>query len=73
MRATEAMREAYVFESKLSMLLRIAQTAQGAGILVDNGIFQHLIDCQFIDQRPDYATLTGNIQHFLLLEWCGSA
>ncbi len=55
----EAMREAYVFESKLSMLLRIAQTAHGAGILVDNGIFQHLIDCQFIDQRPDYAILAG--------------
>lgn len=52
-----ALREAIVFDSELSMLLRMVQTPAGAQLLLENGILQRLTECRWIDQRPDYATL----------------
>jgi hypothetical protein len=54
-----ALREAIVFDSELSMLLRMVQTPAGAQLLLENGILQRLTECRWIDQRPDYATLQG--------------
>ena len=54
-----ALREAIVFDSELSMLLRMVQTPTGAQLLLENGILQRLTECRWIDQRPDYATLQG--------------
>lgn len=48
-----------MFDSELSMLLRMVQTPAGAQLLLENGILQRLTECRWIDQRPDYATLQG--------------
>jgi nuclear pore complex protein Nup205 len=42
----------YVYESKMSLLLRIAQTSRGAEYLIENGIVHTLTQCYFIDRRP---------------------
>lgn len=55
------MREAVVFDSKLSMLVRMVQTQVGAQVLIENGLLQRLIGCQWIDQRPDYSALGGKL------------
>jgi nuclear pore complex protein Nup205 len=52
-----ALREAIVLDSKLSMLVRIAQTQVGAQVLIENGIFHCLTECQWINHRPDYEAL----------------
>ncbi|KAG8996360.1 hypothetical protein FRB93_000744 [Tulasnella sp. JGI-2019a] len=42
----------YVYEAKMSLLIRIAQTRQGAERLLDCRVFAVLSQCEFIDARP---------------------
>ncbi|KAG8875052.1 hypothetical protein FRB98_008117 [Tulasnella sp. 332] len=42
----------YVYEAKMSLLVRIAQTRQGAERLLDCRVFAVLSQCEFIDARP---------------------
>lgn len=49
----------YVYEAKTALLVRIAQTRQGAERLLDSRIFSLLTHCDFLDARPqnDHAFL----------------
>ncbi|KAG8931084.1 hypothetical protein FRC02_003259 [Tulasnella sp. 418] len=42
----------YVYEAKMSMLIRVAQTRQGAERLLDCRVFSILAQCDFIGARP---------------------
>lgn len=46
----------YVFNSKMTLLLRIAETRYGADRLIEFGIIDALTDCQYIDQIPTAET-----------------
>ncbi|KAF8523808.1 nucleoporin Nup186/Nup192/Nup205 [Gautieria morchelliformis] len=43
----------YVYEAKLALLIRIAQTQEGAQRLVETRLFQILAQCDFVDARPE--------------------
>ncbi|KAJ3332895.1 hypothetical protein HDU76_012695 [Blyttiomyces sp. JEL0837] len=43
----------WVFQSKLCMLVRLAQQKDGVNKLVENGIIETLADCKFIDLKPE--------------------
>ncbi|XP_052238220.1 nuclear pore complex protein Nup205-like isoform X2 [Dreissena polymorpha] len=43
----------YLYESKLSLLTRVAETAVGATTLLRCGVMQKLAECSFFDMRPD--------------------
>ncbi|ORY52525.1 hypothetical protein BCR33DRAFT_733217 [Rhizoclosmatium globosum] len=43
----------YIFESKMSLLLRIAQKQEGIEKLVEAGLLDVLIDIKFLDERPE--------------------
>ncbi|KAJ3068757.1 hypothetical protein HDU98_008118 [Podochytrium sp. JEL0797] len=43
----------YIFESKMSLLLRIAQHRDGIEKLLESGLLEVLIECKFLDERPD--------------------
>ncbi|KAG8908999.1 hypothetical protein FRB99_000102 [Tulasnella sp. 403] len=49
----------YVYEAKMALLIRVAQTRQGANKLADCRIFGLLTHCDFLDARPqnDHAFL----------------
>jgi hypothetical protein len=55
----------YVFESKLSLLIRIAQTARGASYLLENGVVRVLSQASFIDQRPEESMVDINTSSWL--------
>ncbi|KAL4232887.1 hypothetical protein ACF0H5_007574 [Mactra antiquata] len=44
----------FLYESKLSLLTRIAETVAGATALLSCGVMQQLAGCSFFDMRPDY-------------------
>ncbi|KAJ3212774.1 hypothetical protein HDU82_006406 [Entophlyctis luteolus] len=54
----------YIFESKLSLLLRIGQTRDGVEKLLEAGILEVLIECKFLDERPqdDYDAMDSDKQ-----------
>ncbi|KAL6046331.1 hypothetical protein QOT17_022255 [Balamuthia mandrillaris] len=60
-----ALKQVYVYESTVSMLSRIAQTRVGATLLVEEGIFQRLIECEFIDHRPEYSAMAEEDMEWL--------
>ena len=43
----------YVYESKMSFLIRLSQTRQGAERLVESRIFSVLAQADFLDARPE--------------------
>ncbi|KZT39178.1 hypothetical protein SISSUDRAFT_665994 [Sistotremastrum suecicum HHB10207 ss-3] len=43
----------YVYEARMALLTRIAQTRQGAERLVDSRLFPVLTQCEFIDAKPE--------------------
>ncbi|KAK7476364.1 hypothetical protein BaRGS_00032364 [Batillaria attramentaria] len=47
------LRPLYIFQSKMSMLTRLAQTAEGARTLLRCGIMQKLAACSALDLRPE--------------------
>lgn len=49
---TESLDALYVFEAKLALLIRLAQTRKGAEDLVDAGLLEVLAQCDFIGMRP---------------------
>ncbi|KAH9018094.1 hypothetical protein EDB84DRAFT_1627452 [Lactarius hengduanensis] len=51
----------YVFESKMSLLTRIAQSRQGAERLIEARVLPTLAICDFLDTRPD----VDSLGHFL--------
>jgi nuclear pore complex protein Nup205 len=44
----------YVYEAKMSLLTRIAQTRQGADRLLDARAFGTLAQCDFLSSRPQH-------------------
>ncbi|KAI8801071.1 nucleoporin Nup186/Nup192/Nup205 [Cladochytrium replicatum] len=49
----ESLNQLYIVEAKLSLLLRIAQSRDGAEKLVESKLIDVLTDCQFVDQKPE--------------------
>lgn len=43
----------YVYEAKMSFLIRMAQTRPGAERLLEARIFPVLSQCEFLDTRPE--------------------
>jgi nuclear pore complex protein Nup205 len=43
----------FVYESKMSLLVRIAQTRQGATRLLEHRVFETLSRCTFISAKPE--------------------
>nr|KAJ3421288.1 hypothetical protein HK105_004009 [Polyrhizophydium stewartii] len=52
----------YVYDLKMSLLLKIADTKLGADRLVNIGILEALAEVQFIDERPDYGSAENGIE-----------
>ncbi|KAJ2707566.1 hypothetical protein H4R19_004891, partial [Coemansia spiralis] len=42
----------YIYEAKMALFIRLAQRADGAERLIENGVLDVLADCAFLDQRP---------------------
>ncbi|XP_045195259.2 nuclear pore complex protein Nup205-like [Mercenaria mercenaria] len=58
----------YLYESKLSLLTRAAETAVGASTLLRCGVMEQLAACSFFDMRPDIdrgQTVYGSNDAFL--------
>ncbi|CAB4015675.1 nuclear pore complex Nup205-like, partial [Paramuricea clavata] len=55
----EPLRSLYVYESKMGLLTRLAQSAEGANALLNTGVMSRLSECRFIDLRP-----SGPASHF---------
>src|SRR5713101_995410 len=43
----------YVYEAKMSLFIRIAQTRQGAERLIESRVLPILADCDFLDALPE--------------------
>ena len=43
----------YVYEAKMSLLVRMAQTRQGAERLLEARVLPILADCDYLDARPE--------------------
>ncbi|KAH9064457.1 nucleoporin Nup186/Nup192/Nup205 [Lactarius vividus] len=55
----------YVYEAKMSLLTRIAQTRQGAERLIEARVLPTLAICDFLDTRPDVDQTFIDQGHFL--------
>jgi nuclear pore complex protein Nup205 len=51
--STDELTPLYVYEAKMSMLIRIAQTRAGAERLLDIQLLPTLARCDFLDARPE--------------------
>ncbi|KAJ3416468.1 hypothetical protein HDV05_001626 [Chytridiales sp. JEL 0842] len=54
----DALKSFFIFEAKLSMFLRIAQSRDGSEKLLDSGIVEAFAECRFIDEKPERDTFT---------------
>ena len=43
----------YIYESKMALFARIAQSFEGAKVLLQAGLLSRLAECSFLDQRPE--------------------
>lgn len=43
----------YIYEAKMSLFIRIAQTRQGAERLIESRVLSILADCDFLDTLPE--------------------
>ncbi|XP_052809828.1 nuclear pore complex protein Nup205-like [Mya arenaria] len=50
---THSLKVLYLYESKLSLLTRVAETATGASTILRCGVMSQLAACSFFDMRPD--------------------
>ena len=50
----EPLKALYIYESKMALLTRIAQTSEGAQVLLQSGLVLRLSECAFLDQRPEH-------------------
>ncbi|KAH9982000.1 nucleoporin Nup186/Nup192/Nup205 [Russula compacta] len=55
----------YVYEAKMSLFIRIAQTRQGAERLMEARILPILADCDFLDTLPEVDQSFIDYDHFL--------
>ncbi|KAK9760360.1 hypothetical protein K7432_015693 [Basidiobolus ranarum] len=55
----------FVYESKLSLFLRIAQRRDGAEKLLENGVVEILSDIGFLDQRPNSDAMNTDFDSFI--------
>jgi hypothetical protein len=52
-----------VFESRVVLLIRIAQRRDCALKLLDSGVFEYLDELTFLDERPKFnKTTQGNLE-----------
>eukprot|EP00057_Strongylocentrotus_purpuratus_P025366 XP_011679840.1 PREDICTED: nuclear pore complex protein Nup205 [Strongylocentrotus purpuratus] len=54
----EPMKALYIYESTLSLLMRVAESASGAQALLQMGLMERLGQCRFIDLRPEHHTMS---------------
>ncbi|XP_064627986.1 nuclear pore complex protein Nup205-like [Lineus longissimus] len=55
----EPLKALYIYESKMSLLTRLAGTATGANALLRCGVMGRLSECIFLDLRPDVPSQHG--------------
>eukprot|EP00795_Rhopilema_esculentum_P005068 gene5068-181_t len=60
----DALKTVYTLESKLDFLTRFAKSEIGAQILLQCGLTSKLIECEFIDHRPDDSNLALHLTSF---------
>nr|XP_054774519.1 nuclear pore complex protein Nup205-like [Lytechinus pictus] len=56
----EPMKALYIYESTLSLLMRVAESANGAQALLQMGLMERLGQCRFIDLRPEHHTISSH-------------
>ncbi|QRW26278.1 structural constituent of nuclear pore protein [Rhizoctonia solani] len=61
----ESLNALYVYEAKMSLLIKIAQTRQGADRLQDARVLSVLSQCDFLDARPEKDVDFRNLESFL--------
>ncbi|KAG8791523.1 hypothetical protein FRC12_008949 [Ceratobasidium sp. 428] len=61
----ESLNALYVYEAKMSLLIKIAQTRQGADRLMDARILAVLTQCEFLNARPEKDIDFRNLESFL--------
>lgn len=49
----EPLKALYNYESKMALFTRIAQSFEGAKVLLQAGLLSRLAECAFLDQRPE--------------------
>lgn len=49
----EPLKALYIYESKMALFARIAQSFEGAKVLLQAGLLSRLAECSFLDQRPE--------------------
>ena len=49
----------YIYESKMALLTRVAQSSEGAKVLLQAGLMSRLAECAFLDQRPEQERTAG--------------
>ncbi|KAG4097647.1 hypothetical protein H8356DRAFT_1308894 [Neocallimastix lanati (nom. inval.)] len=52
----------FTFEAKMTLFLRICHSREGVKKLIENGILESLIDCSYLDYRPE---IDSNFDTFL--------
>lgn len=59
----------YVYEAKMSLLIRMAQTRSGAERLLEAQIIPVLAQCDYLDARPEAdQSFMGEFQRMLIVE-----
>ncbi|KAG4088552.1 hypothetical protein H8356DRAFT_1056734 [Neocallimastix lanati (nom. inval.)] len=53
----------FTFEAKMTLFLRICQSREGVKKLIENGILENLIDCSYLDYRPEIDTNFDTFLH----------
>ncbi|CAE6492429.1 unnamed protein product [Rhizoctonia solani] len=61
----ESLNALYVYEAKMSLLIKIAQTRQGADRLQDARLLAVLSQCDFLNARPEKDVDFRNLESFL--------
>ncbi|KEP47882.1 structural constituent of nuclear pore protein [Rhizoctonia solani 123E] len=61
----ESLNALYVYEAKMSLLIKIAQTRQGADRLQDARLLAVLAQCDFLNARPEKDVDFRNLESFL--------
>ncbi|CUA76159.1 Nuclear pore complex protein Nup205 [Rhizoctonia solani] len=61
----ESLNALYVYEAKMSLLIKIAQTRQGADRLQDARVLAVLAQCDFLNARPEKDVDFRNLESFL--------
>lgn len=50
----EPLKALYIYESKMALLTCIAQSQEGAEVLLQSGLMSRLAECNFLNRRPEY-------------------